>query len=179
MVYGTFDESEVSTKGMPTSYVEVNYSESKLCLWDTAGQEKYHALGPMYYRDAQGLIVVYNVTSIASLERAKAWIEEVTQYHHSNSSSSSSLSGQQLAILLLGNKLDLAVPSSTSTIANNPAIQLANEYIQTANNNNNNNMMMNAIHMTVSAKTGQNILSSFQQLNNRKYHLLFKISSFL
>ncbi len=159
LVYGTFDEKEVSTKGMPTSYVEVSYGETKMCLWDTAGQEKYHALGPMYYRDAQGIVVVYNVTSIVSFERAKTWIEEVTHYH-SNSSSSSASRGQ-LAILLLGNKFDLAA-SSTSTTGT-PAIKLANEYIQTSN--------MNAIHMTVSAKTGQNITSSFQELNNRKSNL--------
>lgn len=159
LVYGTFDEKEVSTKGMPTSYVEVSYGETKMCLWDTAGQEKYHALGPMYYRDAQGIVVVYNVTSIVSFERAKTWIEEVTHYH-SNSSSSSASRGQ-LAILLLGNKFDLAA-SSTSTTGT-PAIKLANEYIQTSN--------MNAIHMTVSAKTGQNITSSFQELNNQLIQL--------
>ncbi len=31
-------------------------------LQDTAGQERYHALGPIYYRDSQGAIVVYDIT---------------------------------------------------------------------------------------------------------------------
>lgn len=31
-------------------------------IQDTAGQERYHALGPIYYRDSQGAIVVYDIT---------------------------------------------------------------------------------------------------------------------
>ena len=31
----------------------------KLAIWDTAGQEKYNAVAPVYYRDAMGAIVVY------------------------------------------------------------------------------------------------------------------------
>jgi Rab family protein len=31
----------------------------KLSIWDTAGQEKYNAVAPVYYRDAIGAIVVY------------------------------------------------------------------------------------------------------------------------
>ena len=33
-----------------------------LLLQDTAGQERYHALGPIYYRDSQGAVVVYDIT---------------------------------------------------------------------------------------------------------------------
>ena len=32
-------------------------------IWDTAGQEKYKALTPMYYRDAVGGIIVYDITN--------------------------------------------------------------------------------------------------------------------
>ncbi len=31
-------------------------------MQDTAGQERYHALGPIYYRDSQAAVVVYDVT---------------------------------------------------------------------------------------------------------------------
>ena len=34
----------------------------KLKIWDTAGQEKYHALAPMYYKDAHIAIIVYDIT---------------------------------------------------------------------------------------------------------------------
>ena len=34
----------------------------KFQIWDTAGQEKYHTLAPMYYRGASAAIVVYDIT---------------------------------------------------------------------------------------------------------------------
>lgn len=33
-----------------------------LSIWDTAGQEKFHALGPIYYRASNGAILVYDIT---------------------------------------------------------------------------------------------------------------------
>lgn len=33
-----------------------------LAIWDTAGQEKYRALGPIYYRMSNGAILVYDIT---------------------------------------------------------------------------------------------------------------------
>lgn len=35
----------------------------KLCLWDTAGQEKFKSLIPTYLTDAAMAIIVYDVTS--------------------------------------------------------------------------------------------------------------------
>jgi GTPase SAR1 family protein len=36
---------------------------------DTAGQEKFHALTPLYYRDALGAIIVYDITFKESFDR--------------------------------------------------------------------------------------------------------------
>lgn len=38
---------------------------------DTAGQEKYHALGPIYYRGSNGAFLVYDITDIDSFERVR------------------------------------------------------------------------------------------------------------
>lgn len=40
---------------------------------DTAGQEKFHALGPIYYRDSQGAILVYDVVDQKSFERVLSY----------------------------------------------------------------------------------------------------------
>ena len=36
---------------------------------DTAGQERFHALGPIYYRDSQGALLVYDITDEDSFEK--------------------------------------------------------------------------------------------------------------
>lgn len=41
----------------------------ELNIWDTAGQEKFHSLGPIYYRDSQGAILVYDITDPSSFVR--------------------------------------------------------------------------------------------------------------
>ena len=38
---------------------------------DTAGQERYHALGPIYYRDSQGAIIVYDITDEDSFHKVR------------------------------------------------------------------------------------------------------------
>jgi small GTP-binding protein len=48
-----------------------------LVLWDTAGQEKYRGLTPMYYRSAMAAIIVFDLTNHESFEQVPAWISEL------------------------------------------------------------------------------------------------------
>ncbi len=66
-------------------------------IWDTAGQERYHSLAPMYYRGAQAAVVVYDITSIESFERAQQWVKELQRQGSPN-----------IVVALAGNKLDRA-----------------------------------------------------------------------
>jgi small GTP-binding protein len=43
--------------------VTLDDSTVKFEIWDTAGQEKYHSLAPMYYRGASAAVVVYDITN--------------------------------------------------------------------------------------------------------------------
>eukprot|EP01006_Ploeotia_vitrea_P021130 TRINITY_DN53477_c0_g1_i1.p1 TRINITY_DN53477_c0_g1~~TRINITY_DN53477_c0_g1_i1.p1 ORF type:complete len:202 (+),score=11.57 TRINITY_DN53477_c0_g1_i1:41-646(+) len=65
-------------------------------IWDTAGQEKFHALGPIYYRDADGCMLVYDVTDGQTFEGVKRWVKELRQ-----------IVGDQLVLAVAGNKMDL------------------------------------------------------------------------
>ncbi|KAI6670665.1 hypothetical protein NL676_005550 [Syzygium grande] len=76
--------------------VGVNDASVKFEIWDTAGQERYHSLAPMYYRGAAAAIIVYDITSTESFERAKKWVEELHKQGNPN-----------LIITLAGNKTDL------------------------------------------------------------------------
>lgn len=42
--------------------LNINGKRINLSIWDTAGQEKFHALGPIYYRNSNGAILVYDIT---------------------------------------------------------------------------------------------------------------------
>ncbi len=67
------------------------------CCRDTAGQERYHSLAPMYYRGAAAAVVVFDVTHPSSFERAKKWVWELRQ----------NVQNPNLIIALVGNKVDL------------------------------------------------------------------------
>jgi small GTP-binding protein len=58
-------------------HVDVDEKKVALDIWDTAGQERFRSLTSMYYRLAQAVIIVYDVTNIESFEYAKKLAEEV------------------------------------------------------------------------------------------------------
>jgi small GTP-binding protein len=77
----------------------------KFEIWDTAGQERYNSLAPMYYRGAHVGIVVYDITSKPSFERAKKWLDEVMEEEGRNG----------MVIVLVGNKVDLSTQREIPT----------------------------------------------------------------
>ena len=56
--------------------INVDGVDVKLEIWDTGGSEKYRSLAPMYYRDARGAILVYDITNEASFQEAEEWYNE-------------------------------------------------------------------------------------------------------
>ncbi|ORC86195.1 small Rab GTP binding protein [Trypanosoma theileri] len=65
-------------------------------IWDTAGQERYKSLASMYYRGAAAALVVYEIPSYESFERAKYWVQELAA------------NSPETIVTLVGNKSDLA-----------------------------------------------------------------------
>jgi small GTP-binding protein len=70
--------------------------EVTLHIWDTAGQEQYRAIGPLFYRSAALAIIVYPVVSDRPLDCARTWIDRM----HSAEA--------RAKIVVFGNKIDLA-----------------------------------------------------------------------
>ncbi|VFQ88158.1 unnamed protein product [Cuscuta campestris] len=97
-VKGQFLEFQESTIGAAffSSTVSVDNTTVKFEIWDTAGQERYHSLAPMYYRGAAAAIIVFDITSSDSFERAKKWVQELQKQGNPN-----------LVMALAGNKADL------------------------------------------------------------------------
>lgn len=75
-----FDEKLESTVDATYQEQTVNLGQKgniKLRIWDTAGQEKYHALNNLYYRGAKGAVIVYDVTDKDSFEKMQKWLLEL------------------------------------------------------------------------------------------------------
>lgn len=71
-------------------------SRVNLNIWDTAGQEIFHSLGSIYYRNANGAILVYDVSSPDSFAKIKMWINELKK-----------IVGDDIVCVIVGNKKDL------------------------------------------------------------------------
>ena len=69
-------------------------------LWcyfqDTAGQERFRTLTPSYYRDAQGAILVYDVTNKQTFNKLETWLNELDTYSTKSN----------IVKMLVGNKID-------------------------------------------------------------------------
>ncbi|KAI7865609.1 ras family-domain-containing protein [Spinellus fusiger] len=102
-VQGDYTENRESSIGVAymSQLCSVGKVTIKFDIWDTAGQERFHSLAPLYYRNAHAAIVVYDVTRIASLERARHWIKELRQQ-----------TSTTMIIALVGNKIDLVIDKS-------------------------------------------------------------------
>lgn len=48
-------------------------------IWDTAGQEKYKSIAPIYYREAKIALCVYDITSAKSFEVMQRWVNELQE----------------------------------------------------------------------------------------------------
>ena len=48
-------------------------------LWDTGGHEKFRSMMNLYYRDAIGAIVCYDISEERSFNAAQYWINEMQQ----------------------------------------------------------------------------------------------------
>ena len=68
-----------------------------LQIWDTAGQEKYHSLAPMYYRGAAAAILVYDITRAQSFDTLRNWVKELQANGPAG-----------IVLSVVGNKSDLA-----------------------------------------------------------------------
>ena len=77
-----FTESHISTIGVDFSIttIEIDNTVIKLQIWDTAGQERFRNITTSYYRGAQGIIVVYDITDRESYDNVKDWLSEIDRY---------------------------------------------------------------------------------------------------
>ncbi|CAF1152925.1 unnamed protein product [Rotaria sordida] len=94
----TFTESFISTIGVDFKihWIKNDEQTNKLQIWDISGQERFRAITNAYYRSAQGIIILFDVTNAESFDHLHIWLENINQ----NTSN-------DVKKLLVGNKSDL------------------------------------------------------------------------
>lgn len=75
-VENVYHHSGESTIGSSVYFkrVQCEEREVKLEIWDTAGQERYSSIGPIHCRNAQAVVVCYDVTSEQSFKSVGTWL---------------------------------------------------------------------------------------------------------
>ena len=77
---GVFPRTHEVTVGAAFLQNSVRMSDGslhKLQIWDSGGSERFRAMAPLYYRDAWGCLLVFDVTDPASVQSISYWLEEV------------------------------------------------------------------------------------------------------
>jgi Ras-related protein Rab-1A len=80
--------------------IQLGKNRVKLNIWDTAGQEQHNTITTAYYRGAEAVIIVYDVTNQTSLKHVSQWVRDVERFANEGS-----------VLLIMGNKVDLAAES--------------------------------------------------------------------
>jgi Ras-related protein Rab-37 len=122
--------------GFTNKNVNVDGTKVKLQIWDTAGQERFRSITRAYYRDAQALLLLYDVTNKASFDNIRAWLAEINEYAQDD-----------VVIMLLGNKCDM---NAERVVSREHGDRLAKEY--------------GTAFMETSAKTGINVDLAFMAI---------------
>jgi len=100
------------------------------------GQERFHALGPIYYRDANGALLVYDITDRDSFRKVRNWVKELRK-----------IVGKDIVLCIVGNKVDL---EKKRQVDKEEALKYAEQ--------------VGAVHCLASAKTGRGVEQAFLEL---------------
>ncbi|NXD84043.1 RAB44 protein, partial [Halcyon senegalensis] len=110
----------------------VDNTQVALQLWDTAGQERFRSITKQYFRKADGILVMYDITAECSFTAVRNWMSSVQEGIEDGA-----------VVFLLGNKIDVA-QRETRNVPKVEGERLAKEY--------------KAVFYECSALTGYNIM---------------------
>ncbi|XP_055206819.2 ras and EF-hand domain-containing protein isoform X2 [Gorilla gorilla gorilla] len=80
----------------------VDGERTVLQLWDTAGQERFRSIAKSYFRKADGVLLLYDVTCEKSFLNIREWVDMIEDAAH-----------ETVPIMLVGNKADIRDTAAT------------------------------------------------------------------
>ncbi|XP_026166282.1 EF-hand calcium-binding domain-containing protein 4A isoform X3 [Mastacembelus armatus] len=104
---GCFNSKMSATVGIDFQMKTLHLGSTTITLqlWDTAGQERFRSITEQYYRKADGILAMYDITDSTSFTAVRGWMDSVKEKMC-----------EGVVLMLLGNKLDLADGHSREVI---------------------------------------------------------------
>lgn len=132
-----FQDSKIATIGIDfkIKIIKKGKEKIKVSIYDTAGQERFQNIVKHYYRGANGVLLIYDITKRKTFEKLNFWINDLKENSDDN-----------LFVYLIGNKNDL---EENREVSYKEASEFAKE--------------KNFPYIEVSAKTGNNIHKLFDE----------------
>jgi len=97
-----FDDSYESTMSIDLKTQKIRMDDNRLCqlhIWDYSGallEVRFKTVTIHYYRGAHGIIIVYDVNERNTFTNVERWMKDIKEF-----------SKETVAIILVGNKIDL------------------------------------------------------------------------
>ena len=98
---GKFEDDSLTTIGLDskTKFVSRQDKKIQLQIWDTAGQERFRSLSKSWYKGADGILLMYDISNYETFKHIKNWIGDLKN--------NISVAWEKLALIVIGNKSDL------------------------------------------------------------------------
>ena len=113
----TYQEDYLSTIGMDykiKNYELENGDIIKLYIWDTAGQDRFRSITSNYYKGADGIILIYDITKQETFNNVRNWITSIKEE-----------APAKVVLILVGNKVD---DEKHRTVQQSEGEKIADEY---------------------------------------------------
>ena len=135
-INGNFSENIIPSLGIELyrKIKEINRKKYLIKIWDTCGQERFKALTQNYYRNADGVMLLFDSNNIESFHNLNIWLNSLKEYSIKN-----------FPLIIIGTKSDLPI-----NVHDNDINLFCNQF--------------NIKWFRTSAKTGENISLSFDFL---------------
>ena len=100
-----FDPINASSTGIDSAYKLIKINDKdiyKIALYDTAGQERYKSLPQSYFRNVNGVLLLFDLSNKTSFDEVNKWMNQIKEFSNYNERKE-----DDITIYLIGNKIDL------------------------------------------------------------------------
>jgi small GTP-binding protein len=120
---GTFSFSTYTTIGIDFVAKDVKIGSDKIPvkIWDTAGQDRFHTITHSFYKQCQGVLLVFDVGSRKSFDSVSKWMNNIQNH-----------SDKGIIKYLIGNKIDTEKREVSGEDAENVAKEYGMNYFETS-----------------------------------------------